>query len=173
MAYSVIPNVHTIPVQSSVPIAGPARVVVNPGFESETHQNVSIMSGQTNMLIIDLTVTTGSGNLSSIQFKLFTEPELGNCMQVSSPTGCIVNRSVSNQTISVPLNASSTYFFGFTNNDSDSSKTVVLSSSLLATSVNRVVARDGTLNYAGLALAGLGLMVSLYGLAAKTVIPWE
>jgi hypothetical protein len=146
---------------------------VDPNFQSETQQNVSIIAGQSNTLLINLTVTTGSGNSSSIQFKLFTSPELGNCMRQEDPTGCIVNQSVSNQTIRVPLNASSTYFFGFANNDSGNSKTVVLSSSLVATSVNRVAARDGILNYAGLALGGLGLIVALYGVAAKTVIPWE
>jgi hypothetical protein len=175
LAYSVIPNVHTVSVQSSIPLAGPSREIVNPNSGFETPQNISIMAGRNNTLLVNLTVTTGSGNSSSVQFKLFTAPDLGSCMREEDPTGCIVNQNVSNQTISVPLNASSTstYFFGFANYGSGMSKTVVLSSSLLATSVSRVAARDGVLNYAGLALGALGLVVALYGVVAKTVIPWE
>ncbi|GEM_PF-3125254 len=173
LAYSTIPNIHTIPVQSYLAIAGPEPIVVNPNSQSETPQNVTVLSGKDNEMILNLTVSTGSGSPSSIQFKLFTEPELGNCMRETNPTGCIVDASVSNETISIPVNASTTYYFGFDNKDSSSPKTVLLSASLLATSVDKVVTRDGELNFAALAVGGFGLIVALYGVAAKTVIPWE
>jgi hypothetical protein len=124
-------------------------------------------------MLVNLTVSNVAGGPASIQFKLFTGPELGNCMQEMNPTGCIVNENVSNQTISVPLNVSTTYYFGFDNRDPSNSKTVLLSSSLLATSAARVTTRDGDLDYAALALCGFGLLVAIYGIAAKTVIPWE
>jgi hypothetical protein len=173
VAYSTIPNVHTIPVQSTTPLAGPTKILVNPNFESETHQNVTVLPGKSNTMLVNLTVSNMAGGPTSIQFKLFTGPEFGTCMQETNPTGCIVNENVSNQTISVPLNASTTYYFGFDNRDPSNSKTVLLSSSLLATSVVRVISRDGDLNYAALALGGFGLLVALYGIVAKTVIPWE
>jgi hypothetical protein len=173
LAYSTIPNIHTIPVQSTLPLAGPIPIAVNPNSQSETPQNVTILSGKDNEMVVNLTVATGSGNLSSIEFKLFTEPELGNCMREADPNGCIVDENVSNQTITIPLNASTTYYFGFDNKDSNSSKTVLLSASLLATSESTVVNRDGDLNFAALALGAFGLIVAVYGVAAKTVIPWE
>ncbi len=173
VAYSTIPNVHTIPVQSTSQLTGPTEIVVNPNFQSETQQNVTVLAGKDNTLLVNLTVSNTAGGPASIQFKLFTGSEFGNCMQETNPTGCIVNENVSNQTISVPLNASTTYFFGFDNRDPSASKTVVLSSSLLATSAEEVVSRDGDLNYAALAVGGFGLLVTLYGVVAKTVIPWE
>jgi hypothetical protein len=173
LAYSMIPNIHIIPVQSSLKLAGPTPIVVSPNVQSETPQNVTILPGKNNQILVNLTVSTSAGNLSSIQFKFFTEPEFGNCMRETNPTGCLVDENVSNQTIAIPLNASTTYYFGFENKDPSNTKTVLLSASLFATSVNRVVARDGELNFAALILGGFGLLVVVYGVAAKTVIPWE
>ena len=173
VAYSTIPNVHTIPIQSTTPLASPARIVVSPNFESETQENVTLLPGKENTMLVNLTVSNTAGGPASIQFKLFTGPELGDCMRDPNPTGCIVNENVSNQTIRVSVNSSTTYYFGFDNRDPSNSKTVLLSSSLLATSAINVVGRDGDFNYAGLALGGFGLLVTFYGLASKTVIPWE
>src|SRR6267143_1431569 len=85
----------------------------------------------------------------------------------------LVNQTVSNSTIRVPLNASTTYYFGFDNRGSSSSKQVLLSAILVGSSVNTLVARDGGLNFAGLGMSLIGLLVTLYGVFAKTVIPWE
>ena len=84
-----------------------------------------------------------------------------------------MNQAVSNSTIRVPLNASTTYYFGFDNRGSGSSKQVLLSATLVGSSVNTLVARDGGLNFAGLGMSLIGLLVTLYGVFAKTVIPWE
>lgn len=173
LAYSMVPNVHTVPIQSSLVLSGPTRIVVNPNYQTETPQNITIVSGKENQVLVNITVSTATGNLSSIQFKLFAASELGNCMREVGPTGCILNENVSNQTVSVPVNASSTYYFGFDNRDVSSSRTVLLSSSLRSTSVSSTIAHDGDLNFAGLALSGLGLLVALYGVVTKTVIPWE
>lgn len=173
LAYSMIPNVHTVPVHSHLPLAGPEPIVVNPNSADLQTQNVTILPGKNNEMVLNLTVSNNSGNLSSIRFKLFTEPELGNCMRETNPTGCLVDENVSNQTITIPMNASTTYYFGFDNKDPSNTKTVFLSASLLASSVDRVVARDGELNFAALVLGGFGLLVAVYGVAAKTVIPWE
>lgn len=173
VAYTVIPNIHTIPIESTLPVTGPVKIVVSPNVASETQQNITIIPGKSNEMTVNLTVRTGSGDPSSIQFKLFNSSELGNCMRDTNPTGCLVDQNISNQTVRVPLNASATYYFGFYNRDSSNSKTVTMSASLLASSTNKIIARDGQANYAGLALGGLGVLIVLYGLAAKTVIPWE
>src|SRR5437016_5698938 len=48
-----------------------------------------------------------------------------------------------------------------------------LSETLVASSVSTLVARDGGMNFAGLGRSLIGLLVTLYGVFAKTVIPWE
>src|SRR4029077_17553604 len=97
----------------NLPIAGPEPIVVNPNSQSKTPQNVTVLSGKNNEMVLNLTVSTGSGNPSSIQFKLFTEPELGNCMRETNPTGCIVDASVSNKTIPIPLQSPQTTCVAF------------------------------------------------------------
>lgn len=173
MAYAMIPNVHTIPVESRSPLAQSPPIIVNPNFQAETQQNVTVVPAKTNKMLVNMTVSTVSGRPTSIQFKLFTESQLQNCTRETNPTGCLVDQSVSNQTLAVPLNATSTYYFYFDNRDSSSSKVVLLSTSLVASSVNTYVARDGQFNFAALALGAIGLIITGYGVVAKTVIPWE
>jgi hypothetical protein len=120
-----------------------------------------------------MTVSTQTGAPSSIQFKLFAEAAFQSCMFSAEQRGCLVNQAVSNSTIRVPLNASTTYYFGFDNRGSGSSKQVLLAATLVGSSVNTLVARDGGLNFAGLGMSLIGLLVTLYGVFAKTVIPWE
>ena len=173
LAYAMIPNVHTIPVESRSSIAKPPPIIVNPNFQAETQQNVTVVPAKNNKMLVNLTVSTDSGMPSSIQFKLFTESQLQNCTRETNPAGCLVDQNVSNQTLAVPLNATSTYYFYFDNRDSSSSKVILLSTSLVASSVNTFVARDGQFNFAALALGAIGLIVAVYGVAARTVIPWE
>ena len=173
LAYSVIPNVHTIPVQSSLLLASPLPIVVRPGFQAETQQNITILPDRSSEMIINVTASLDSGSPSSINFKLFTGSQMSSCTNDTNPSGCLVNEIVSNETIRVPLNASTTYYFVFDNKDSSSSRIVLFSASLLTSSVKTLVARDGELNFVALGFGGVGLLVVLYGVAAKTVIPWE
>ncbi len=126
MAYSMIPNLHMIPLQSAQMVVNPRSIPVSSASLSETEQR-----------------------------------------------GCLVNQTVSNSSIRIPLNASTTYYFGFDNRDSSGSKEVLLSATLVASSVSTMVARDGGMNFAGLGMSLIGLLVTLYGVFAKTVIPWE
>ncbi len=169
----MIPNIHTTSVESRLAITGPEKIVVNPNFVSETRQNVTTVPGKDNEMLVNLTVSNPTGSLSSIQFKLFQEQQLANCTRDANPTGCVVDADVSNETISVPLNASATYFFRFDNSQSNSSKTVVFSLSLSRTTVSDYATRDGEFNFFGLALGVVGVIVVAYGAAARTVIPWE
>ncbi|HVH14465.1 MAG TPA: hypothetical protein VNA15_01945, partial [Candidatus Angelobacter sp.] len=140
---------------------------------SETPENVTLFQGKENDLVANLTVSTLSGTLSSVQFKLFPDGAFQSCMLSSQPRGCLVNQTVSNSTIRIPLNASTIYYFGFDNTGSSNSKQVLLSASLVGSSVSMLVGRDGGLNFAGLGMSLIGLLVTLYGVFAKTVIPWE
>lgn len=173
LAYSMIPNFHTVPLQSTRVVVSPKPVSVSSASLSEIPQNVTLFPGRQNDLQVNLTVLTQSGVPSSIQFKLFAEGAFQSCMLSSQPRGCLVNQAVSNSTFRVQLNASTTYYFGFDNSGSSNSKQVLLSASLIGSSLNTLVARDGGMNFAGLGLSLIGLLVTLYGVFAKTVIPWE
>jgi hypothetical protein len=173
LAYSMIPNFHMVPLQSAQMIVNPQPIPVSSASLSETPENVTLFPGRENQLLVNLTVSTRSGVPSSIQFKLFPEGAFQSCMLSAEQRGCLVNQTVTNSTIRVPLNASATYYFGFDNRGSSSSKQVLLSATLIASSVSTLVARDGELNFAGLGMSLIGLLVTLYGVFAKTVIPWE
>jgi hypothetical protein len=173
LAYSMIPNFHTIPVESAQMVVSPKLIPVSSTSLSETPENVTIFPGRENDLLVNMTVSTQTGAPSSIQFKLFLERDLQSCMLNAQQTGCLVNETVSNSSLKIPLNVSTTYYFGFDNRGSSSSKQVLLSATLIANSVNTLVARDGGWNFAGLGMSLIGLLVVFYGVFAKTVIPWE
>src|SRR6266705_1955444 len=135
LAYSMIPNFHTVPLQSAQMVVNPKPIPVSSASLSETPENVTLFPGKENELLI--------------------------------------NQTVSNSSIRIPLNASTTYYFGFDNRGSRSSKQVLMSATLVASSVSTLVARDGGMNFAVLGMSLIGLLVTLYGVFAKTVIPWE
>ena len=173
LAYSMIPNFHNVPLESAQTVVNLKSIPVSSASLSETPQNVTLFPGKENNLLVNMTVSTQTGAPSSIQFKLFAEGAFQSCMFSAEQRGCLVNQAVSNSTIRVPLNASTTYYFGFDNRGSGSSKQVLLSATLVGSSVNTLVARDGGLNFAGLGMSLIGLLVTLYGVFAKSVIPWE
>lgn len=173
VAYATIPNVHTVPVQSNTNIVQDKDIHVSSYSSSQTPENVTVATGKTNQLEVNLTVSLDTGSLSSTQFKLFTNDKFQDCMLDSQPSACLYDRPVSNSTLVIPLNASTVYYFGFDNSSSNSSKHVVLSASLHTTSMRSYIARDGGWNAGSLGLSAIGLIVMLYGVASRTVIPWE
>ena len=173
LAYSMIPNFHSFPLESTRMVVHLQPIPVSSASLSETPENVTLFPGRENTLLVNMTVYTQSGAPSTIQFKLFADGAFQSCMLSAEQRGCLANQNVSNSTIRVPLNASTTYFFGFDNRGSSSSKQVLLSATLVGSSVDTLVARDGGLNFAGLGMSLIGLLVTLYGVFAKTVIPWE
>jgi len=173
MAYSLIPNFHTVPLRSAQMVVSPTRIPVSAKFLSATPENVTIFPGKENDLLVNITVFTQSGEPPSIKFKLFAEGAFQSCIVSAQQSACLVDQNVSNSTLQIPLNASTTYYFDLDNRDSSSPKQVLLSATLVATSVSTLVARDGGMNFAGLGMSLIGLVVTLYGVFAKTVIPWE
>lgn len=172
-AYSFVPNTHTVPIRTSQSIVDPQTIQVGAGFLSETSENVSTSPGKQNELGVNVTVSLESGELSSVEFKLFTKDRSQNCMSNGQPSSCLVNRSVSNETLRVPVNASTVYYFAFDNTGSSSSKKILFSASLFTSTAQTFVTKDGSLNFLGLGLGGIGFLVFLYGASRKTVIPWE
>src|SRR5207253_372251 len=83
----------------------------------------------------------------------FPEGAFQSCMLDAQQRGCLINQTVSNSSIRIPLNASTTYYFGFDNRGSSSSKQVLISATLVASSVSTLVARDGGMNFAGLGMS--------------------
>ena len=84
-----------------------------------------------------------------------------------------MSQNVSNETLLVPVNSTGTYCFVFDNEDYSTSKTASVSAFLDTRSEQVVVAKDGGANMTGLGLGAFGVLVLLYGVARKTVIPWE
>ena len=173
-AYAAIPVIHRIPVQTSQSIMGPKAVTVDPGFLSETPpENFTTFQGKNNTLRIGITVALQNGGLSTIRFKLYTEDKAQYCLSPEQPTGCLVNKIVSNETFMVPVNSSNTYRLAFDNAGSTTLKNVTFSVFLFGNSVQTIVTKDGSFNFVGLGLGVVGFLVALYGVSRKTVIPWE
>jgi hypothetical protein len=170
-AYSLLPNIHQSPIERAykVPTSLPFRV--NPGSLSETPENISIVPDGLNQLKVNITVFTVSGELTTIQFKLFSEENHETCSVQN--TGCLVSKSVTNDSITLPVKTSSRYYFLLDNTASPTPKNVSLSITLVATTTQTTSSRDGPVNLAGLGVGFVGFLVTVYGLARKTVIPWE
>ncbi len=174
LAYATIPTIHSIPVETSQNIVGPKAVPVEPGFLAETPpENVTIFPGKNNTLRVSITVALQNGGLSTIQFKLYPKDKAQSCMSPDQPTGCLINKTVSNETFNVHVNSSNTYRLAFDNAGSASPKNVTFSLFLFGNSVQTTVTKDGDFNLVGLGLGVIGFLVAVYGVSRKTVIPWE
>src|SRR3989442_13171274 len=141
LAYSMIPNFHTVPLQSAQIVVNPKPIPVSSASLTETPENVTLFPGRENELLVNLTVSTQSGVPSSIQFKLFPEGACQSCMLNAEQRGWLVNQTVSNSSIRIPLSVSTTYYFGFDNRGSNSSKQVLVWAPLVESSVSTLVVR--------------------------------
>lgn len=173
VAYLTIPNTHNIPVETFHNIVHDKDIQVSSYSSTQTPENVTIVVGKSNNLLVNATVALGNGGLSSVQLKIFSRDKFQSCMLDSQPTGCLYDRPVSNGTITIPLNQTTIYYFGFDNTSSNSSKTVTLSASVETMSINTLVTKDGSWNLTGLGISAIGLVIMLYGAVSRTIIPWE
>src|SRR2546430_10569197 len=146
-AYSMIPNFHTVPLRSAQMVVNAKPIPVSSASLTETPENVSLFPGRENELRVNLTVSTQSGVLSSIQFKFFPEGAFQSCVLDAQQRGCLINQTVSNSSIRIPLNASTTYYFGFDNRSSNSSKQVLFFLNLVATPVITLFPRHGAMHF--------------------------
>src|SRR5438128_6305995 len=146
-AYSMIPNFHTVPLRSAQMVVNPKPIPVSSASLTETPENVSLFPGRENELRVNLTVSTQSGVLSSIQFKFFAEGAFQSCMLDAQQSGCLINQTVSNSSILIPLNASTTYYFDFDNSGPSSAKQLLMSATLVASSLTTTAAGDGVMQF--------------------------
>src|SRR5260370_16607491 len=152
LAYSMIPNFHNVPLESAQMVVNPKPIPVSSASLSETPENVTLFPGKENELLVNLTVSTQSGVPSTIEFKFFPEGAFQSCMLDAQQRGCLINQTVSNSSISIPLNASTTYYFGFDNRGSSSSNQVLMSATLVASSISTLLPTDRGMNFLGLHL---------------------
>jgi hypothetical protein len=173
VAYTSIPTVHTTPivneqnvwVQNGIPIQAD-------GFVGQ-RKNITIFPSMSNELQANVTVSAPNGGAPSIHFELLGMNNTTSCALSSRPSAILVNQTVSNQSLNIPLNATGTYCFVFDNQGSQTLKNIDISARVSGTTEQVIVARDGSANTAGLGLGALGLAVALYGFSRKTIIPWE
>jgi hypothetical protein len=172
-AYVSIPTVHKQPVVSRQDVWVQKGFPVQAGSLLEQPRNITLFSDMTTTLKANLTVLESGGASSSIHFELLSMNKTQNCFPSSKPPSVLLDRTVSNQSLSIPLGANGTYCFVFDNQGSQTSKVIDISARVSGTSELVRVARDGSANAAGLALGAVGLAVAAYGYSRKTIIPWE
>lgn len=141
------------------------NVTIFPGKENEQRVNVTLR--------VDITVSLQKGGLSTIQFKFYTKDKAQYCVFADPPSGCLINKTVSNETFVFPVNRSNSYGLAFDNTGSANPKNVTFSLFLFGNSVQTIVSKDGSFNFVGLGLGLGGFLVALYGVSRKTMIPWE
>src|SRR5438309_10888393 len=108
LAYSMIPNFHTVPLQSAQMVVNPKPIPVSSASFSETPENVTLFPGKENELLVNLTVSPQSGVPSTIQFKFFSKGAFQSCLLDAPHRGCLFNHTVSNRSICIPFKPSHT-----------------------------------------------------------------
>jgi hypothetical protein len=171
--YASIPSVHTTPVVNSQNVWVQTGFPIQAGSLVEQPKNITIFSGMTNQLTVNLTVSEPRGTASSVHFELLGMNKSQSCSPSALPPTVLIDQSVTNQSFNIPLNATGTYCFVFDNQSSQTVKNIDISVRALGTTEQILVARDGSANTAGLGLGALGLAVALYGYSRKSIIPWE
>src|SRR5258708_7246670 len=134
LAYSMIPNFHIVPLESTQMVVSLKPIPVSSASLSETPENVTLFPGKENSLVVNMTVSTQTRAPSSILFRTLCVGGFQSSMRIAGQRGCLVTKSVSNSTIRVSLNASTTYYFGFNKRGSGSSEQRLLSAPLVGSS---------------------------------------
>ncbi len=176
VAYLVIPSVQRIPVVAkedvmtenfSIPM-GESRVVT---------KNITATPSEQIQLKIRINVTAQSGGLSSMKLQVFLRETADPCVE-TSPRNYLMNKYVSNQSLSIAIITRGTYCVIFQNEPSMNEpftprKLVSVFAYLERRSEQILVSKNGAANMTGLGITALGFLVFAYGITRKTVIPWE
>ena len=168
-----IPAVHTTPVVNVRNVWVQQGFPIQAGSLVEQPKNITITSGMSNEFRANLTVSEPNGAASAIHFQLLGMNKSQTCSPSSRPPAVLMDQVVSNQSFSIPLNATETYCFVFDNQSSHAVKSIDISARVIGSTQQVIVAHDGTANTAGLGLGALGFAVALYGYSRKSTIPWE
>jgi len=174
IAYSAIPHIQRNPVVTSQNIM--SEYLQIPANSSVTMSRyVAAIAGEQNKMMMNVTVTGQPGEFEKIGLQIFLQNDSFSCFS-TLPQNFIVNQNVSNGTLIVPIENAGTYCFIFVNSPNEqnvSAKAASISAVLERRSEQVLVSRNGSANMAGLGIGAFGFLVFVYGVARKTVIPWE
>jgi len=173
VTYASIPAVHTTPVVNVQNVWVQNGLPIQAGGLVGQRKNITIFSGMNNELRGNLTISEPKGVASSVHFELLGMNKSQSCSPSSRPPAVLIDQLVSNQSFSIPLNATETYCFVFDNQSSQTLKNIDISVRAFGTTEQVLVTRDGSANTAGLGLGAVGLVVALWGYSRKSIIPWE
>jgi len=171
IAYSAIPNVQRSPVLTRQNIMG-ENLSIPANRSYVISENVLVTSSDQSKMILNLTVMGQPGELGEIGLMVFPRNDSLSCV-TTRPQDFLVNQKVSNATLVVPVENAGAYCFIFDNESYVSDKTAYVSVILEKRSEQVSVSRNGSVNMAGLGVGAFGFLVFIYGVARKTVIPWE
>lgn len=173
IAYSAIPNVQRSPIVTTQDVMSEHFSIL--ANSSVTLSRYVAAAGEQNKVIMNITVTGQQGEFEKIGLMIFLRNDSFLC-ETTRPQSYLVNQNVSNETLIVPVENAGTYCFVFVNNPNEqyvSSKAASVSAVLEKRSEQVSVSRNGSANMAGLGVGAFGFLVFVYGVARKTVIPWE
>ncbi len=171
LAYSSIPNIHTFTIYQAQPLPEQAPMVIPGNGATQIAKNLTLFQESQNQLQVNITVKSELDQSSTVLLKIFRGNDTASCLNPQKPY--LVDEEVSNQTLRTPIRNSGLYCFDFENLASQNPKTVTMTASINANSIQEHIANDGGINMGGLGIAAIGFLLATVGLAKKTVIPWE
>ncbi len=171
VAFTSIPNLHRTTIYQAQPLPDQSPMTIPGNGATQIAENLTLFQEGQNLLQINITVKTNLGQSSTILLKIFPENDTSSCLNSQRPF--LLNQEVSNQTLQAPIKNSGRYCFDFENLASQDPKTVSMTASIIANSIQEHAANDGAMNMAGLGIGAIGFLMALVGVLKKTVIPWE
>ena len=171
IGYSAIPHVQRSPIVTSQSVVSEyLKIPANGSVEMSRY--VAAVDGEQNKMIMNVTVTGQPGEFEKIGLLIFLENESFSCFS-TLPQNFVVNQNVSNGSLTFSVENAGTYCFIFVNNPNEQLVSASVSAVLERRSEQVSVSRNGSANMAGLGVGAFGFLVLVYGVARKTVIPWE
>ncbi len=172
IAYTMIPNVHTTPILQTLPLPSSDPYQIPAGSVLEVPQNLSVVNTRQNTLLMNMTITSASGQPALLLFQIFQKNETLSCSN-NANRSFIFNQGVTNGSFRAVIPSSGQYCFVFDNESSLGAKTITLATAISSRFEQVQVANDGEMNLVGLVAGALGFLIMAAGLMKKTVIPWE
>jgi hypothetical protein len=172
--YLSIPNLHNTQTTLATDLAGPKQEVVPAGAVLWRPLNVTVDARGNPRLEVNVTVKPMSGEvLSQLDVRISNDANKNSCVIAQPPSNCMYEKTVSNSSIELPLNASGSYYFVLDNTPSSQEKLVSYAIGIKSEQAGAFATRDGFANWLGLSLGAVGSLTVIYGLSRKTIIPWE
>jgi len=171
IGYSAIPHVQRSPVLTKQDIrGGDLSIPANSSYVF--YEKMAVTPGEQSRMVMNLTVMAPQGELAEIGLMVFLRNDTLSCV-TTRPQTYLVNQKVSNVSLTVPVENSGNYCFVLDNESHLTDKTASTYVVLEKRSEQVLVSRNGSANMAGLGVGAFGFLVLVYGVARRTVIPWE